>query len=209
MDWQDGYFKLFMGHVSEHMVFVGAVKSALAEYGIDGFVAHEDINPSKEWQDEIVDALSSCQAIAVFLHKGFHESAWTDQELGYCLARDVKVIPLRFDLIPYGFIGKFQAATCSQLNPEQVAKTIFDVLIKEARSEVEEAMVYAFANSTSYKQASDRSKRLEKVVKRWSVQMLDEMEKAIGENSQCTGAYNVPERIKRIVEKERPYASPF
>jgi hypothetical protein len=40
----------------------------------------------------------------------FHDSDWTDQEVGYALARRVPIISVRMGRDPYGFLGKFQAA---------------------------------------------------------------------------------------------------
>jgi hypothetical protein len=83
--WSPGRFRLFMSHVHADKLIVSAVKTALSLYGIDCFVAHEDIEPTKEWITEIETALDTCHAAAAFLTPTFHDSKWTDQELGYCL----------------------------------------------------------------------------------------------------------------------------
>jgi hypothetical protein len=46
---------------------------------------------------------------AALLTEGFHESAWTDQEVGFAFARGVQLVAVRLEVDPYGFIGKFQA----------------------------------------------------------------------------------------------------
>lgn len=51
------------------------------------FVAHAAINPTEEWQQVIEYALRSCDACAALLAPGFKESDWTDQEVGFCMAR--------------------------------------------------------------------------------------------------------------------------
>ena len=206
--WQDGYTRLFMTHVSSHKEFVGEVKTELADYGIDGFVAHEDIDPSKEWLEEIEEALQSCQALAVFLHDGFRESDWADQEVGYCLATHTKTIPLRFHMNPYGFISRYQAANCSHSSPTEVAATVFSALLADMKLQSENALVTAFANSKLYTEAVRRSKRLV-TIDSWSWPQLKEIEAAVRDNPQCAGAYFVPERIQEIIDTKGPDAAPF
>jgi hypothetical protein len=100
--WRDGGLRLFMSHLAIHQAEVGKIADRLALYGVDGFMAHTSIEPSAEWQDVIESALRSCDAMAVFLQSGFHESDWCDQEVGFVMARRVPVLPLRYDLNPYG-----------------------------------------------------------------------------------------------------------
>ena len=128
MDWRDGYQKLFMSHIATHKALVGEVAEELIDRGIHGFVAHNDISPSRSWEGEIKEALQTCDAMAAFLHEGFKESHWTDQEVGFCLARDVKIIPLRFDLDPYGFMGRYQAAPSRGKTAREIGDLVHDAL---------------------------------------------------------------------------------
>lgn len=49
--WKSGYFKLFLSHLSSFKVQTVHLQSVLKKYAISGFVAHEDIEPSREWQN--------------------------------------------------------------------------------------------------------------------------------------------------------------
>jgi len=53
-----------------------------------------------------MSALATCEALIAWLTPDFHESLWTDQEVGFCVGRSVLIIPIRVGLNPYGFIGK-------------------------------------------------------------------------------------------------------
>jgi hypothetical protein len=106
------------------------LKENLLVYGISCFVAHTDIRPAKAWQDEIENALSTMDAFVALMTENFHESDWTDQEVGFAFARGVPMIAVKFGRDPYGFIGKFQALTCSWTT---AAKEIAGVLIKHDR----------------------------------------------------------------------------
>src|SRR5207245_901609 len=77
--WPEGKFRLFLTHVSRHKASVSRLKDELKLRGVSGFVAHEDIEPSREWQDEIELALRSMHALAALITPDFHASLWADQ----------------------------------------------------------------------------------------------------------------------------------
>lgn len=101
--------RVFISHVSSFKKEAIVYKAYLNLFGINGFVAHEDIEPTKKWQDEIELALSTMDALLALLTPGSNESKWTDQEVGVAVGRRVPVIPIRIGLDPYGLIGKYQA----------------------------------------------------------------------------------------------------
>src|SRR5262249_54560409 len=102
----------------------------------DAFVAHEDIEPSLEWQDVIEEALKTCGAMVAWLTPDFPTSDWTDQEIGYCLARETLVIPVRVGLDPYGFVGKYQGlqgVPTAEGDPFAISTAIVEVLELESK----------------------------------------------------------------------------
>ncbi len=107
--WKPGYFRLFLSHRSESKVSAANLKVSLQNYGIDGFVAHEDITPSKEWELEIEAALFSLDALCAIVIPGFEKSRWCDQEVGIALGRRKMVFSIKKGKNPYGFFGKYQA----------------------------------------------------------------------------------------------------
>ena len=141
--WTPGYFRLFISHQSVHKLKATALKEGLKRYAISGFVAHEDINPTLEWQEEIEKALSSMDALTAILMPGFHESSWTDQEIGYALGRGSLVVPLRNGMDPYGFIGKVQGIQCLGKSVAQVANSVFQALASNGatRNKIATALV--------------------------------------------------------------------
>jgi hypothetical protein len=111
--WRADAYRVFLCHKAEVKKKVAELKEQLEPFGISAFVAHQDIHPTKEWQEEIENALASMDAFFALLTEKFHESQWTDQEVGYALARGLPMIAVKLGRAPYGFIGKFQALTCS------------------------------------------------------------------------------------------------
>lgn len=128
--WGDSGYRLFLSHKSEVKVEVAKLKEDLAFFGITCFVAHEDIKPTKEWQLEIENALDSMDALAALLIADFHNSDWTDQEVGFALGRGVPIVPVKLGQDPCGFIGKSQALSCTW---ETAAKEIAKILVKQEK----------------------------------------------------------------------------
>src|SRR6185437_50205 len=150
--WRDGYLRLFLSHVSQHKIQVSKLKGELLENGISAFVAHEDIEPNLEWQNEISLALRSMHALAALVTLDFHSSKWTDQEVGWALGRGVPVLPVRLGADPYGFVGKIQAVPGTLDVPEALAISITRALLRSSqlRGGMRSALVQALENSKSY-----------------------------------------------------------
>ena len=106
------YLFIFLSHKDEIKDEVQKLKEGLERYGVNAFVAHSDIPAGTEWQNEILGALEDMDAFVPVLTKDFPDSPWTDQEVGYAIAKGVPIVPIRLGLDPYGFMGKFQALTC-------------------------------------------------------------------------------------------------
>lgn len=123
--WKYNYYRLFISHLTVDKERATHVKDILMRYGIHCFVAHEDITPSKEWQVAIESALSSMDALCAILSPDFSKSNWCDQEVGYALGRHKLVIPIDCGLVPYGFMGKWQAIKAKGKSREEVAKAVF------------------------------------------------------------------------------------
>jgi hypothetical protein len=81
--WRTGMFRVFLTHLAAHRRLAADLQTALLEFGISAFVAHNDIEPTLEWQGEIETALATCDALVALLHPKFNASPWTDQEIGF------------------------------------------------------------------------------------------------------------------------------
>jgi hypothetical protein len=132
--WTPNHFRLFLSHLASFKERTYQLKQALLGFGISGFVAHESIEPTKEWQEEIEKALFSMDALAAIFMPGFKESNWIDQELGVAIGRNVLVIPIRKGLDPYGFIGKIQGFQAQGKTIVQVAQAIFEIIASNPKT---------------------------------------------------------------------------
>jgi hypothetical protein len=150
--WTSSRLRLFCSHLAEYRSHVGEVGDALSRFGIESFIAHDAIEPSKEWAQVLEGALASCDAMVVFLHPGLRESGWCGQEVGWVMGRKRPVLPLNYGLAPYGFIEKLQYQTCSNMDPQKIALVIVDWLTKtpSVHARLASGLVDSFAFSPSW-----------------------------------------------------------
>lgn len=126
--WKTGYYRMFISHKVENKISASNLKSCMEVYGISGFVAHEDIKPSKKWHQEILNALKTAHSLCAIITPNFITSTWCDQEVGFALGRGLLCIPIKKEADPYGLLGEFQAISSKGKDSYAVAKDIFDIL---------------------------------------------------------------------------------
>ncbi len=194
--WKEGFFRLFLSHVSAHKGAVAKLKNDLHVRGISAFVAHEDIAPSLEWQNEIELALRSMHALAALLTPDFHASNWTDQEIGFALGKGVLVVPVRFGADPYGFIGKVQAMSGSLEQPAMVASLLSTTLLNHpsTRRHMRRGLASAFEAADSFTNAITLSRAIS-TVEDFTEEEKALIQRACKENDHVFNATGVVPRV--------------
>ena len=200
--WRKGMFRLFMSHLATQRAFVGELQEALLTYGISSFVAHNDIEPTAEWQAQIETALSTCEALVALLHERFHASYWTDQEIGFAMGRGAPAFSIRLGETPYGFIGRFQAFNGNGKTPAELARELFDSFRKNKQTQrrMSAVLVELFEESGSFAQAKERIGYLEKL-EVWDPSYSARIGTAAEINSQVASSFGVPTRVKALISK--------
>lgn len=198
--WQPGMVRLFISHLSAEKTFASEIRDEATVFGISGFVAHEDIAPSAEWLRTIEEALQTCDAFALVLTKGFQSSVWTDQETGFALSRRVVIAPVRVDLLPYGFVSRYQAVDGRARDSKKIAEALLDLLLTDPRTseETARALISAFEKSRLWSEAIATSKAIESRPEILTTDFKRRLRAAVTDNPQIASAYYVPERIARI-----------
>lgn len=181
--WGEGSFRVFLSHKSEVKKETAGLKEQLRQFGISCFVAHDDIEPTKEWQDEIENALASMDGFVALLTENFHDSNWTDQEVGFAFARGVPIIAVRLGKDPYGFIGKFQGLATSW---GDAAGGIMKLLLKNERAL--SAYLDAVKNCPSWDAGNTLGTALPSL-KSLSSSQIDELVKNYNENRELRGSF--------------------
>jgi predicted butyrate kinase (DUF1464 family) len=173
--------------------------ASLSGYGVNGFVAHEDIEPTKEWEDEIRLALTTCDALACLLTDGFGSSKWTDQEVGFAIGRGTLVVPIRLGMDPYGFMARHQGYSGISASRSEIAHALVKILAKHdlTRVKMANALVSSFERSDSFVTAKWRVNNLE-LVQHWSTELVERVNRASADNYQIAHAFGVPDRVRRF-----------
>ena len=200
--WRKGMFRVFVTHLAIHRDFAGELQEALLKFGVSCFIAHNDIEPTQEWQTQIETALATCDTLVALLHKNFHLSKWTDQEIGFSMGRGVPAFAVRFDQDPYGFIGRFQAFNGTGKTAAVLGRELFDAYRKNKQTQrrMSEVLVGLFEESISFAEAKARIGYLEDL-EIWEPSFSTRIRSAAKTNSQVSGSWGVPERVEKLVRK--------
>jgi len=206
--WRKRMFRLFVSHLSTEKVFAAELQEALLRFGISSFVAHNDIEPTLEWQAQIEMALATADSLVALLHPKFHSSNWTDQEIGFAMGRNLPVFAVRFGQDPYGFIGRFQGFSGLGKTAEMIARELFDSYRKNKQSQrrMAENLLSLYEDSCSFADAKARIGYLEEL-EVWQSSFTPRVEAALAANSQISGSWGVPERVVALTKKWSTYVA--
>ena len=198
--WQTGALRLFVSHLARYRKFAGQLRDDLEQFGISAFVAHDDIEPTSEWQTQIELALATCDAMVALLHPAFHKSDWTDQEIGYAMGRGLLIATVRLGTDPYGFIGRFQALEGINKTTAELADELFGILRYQHRTRetMARAVVNSFAQSTSHR-AAQRNMKLLRRLTYWDPSLSTIARRALEENDQLHDAHYIPQKLERFI----------
>ena len=117
--------RIFVSHSAAARGTFEELEAAFATLGANFFLAHDDIEGGEEWRAALLRALSSMDALVTIHSAGFAQSAWTNQEVGYALARDVPIVPILNGDVPAGFLSQIQGFRWQAGQEAQLARTIF------------------------------------------------------------------------------------
>ncbi len=198
--WDEGCFRLFVSHLADHKNDAVYLKNGMLKYGISCFVAHRDIEPSKEWINEIELGLKTSDALVALLRPGFHASKWTDQEIGYAMGRDLLVTSVRLGEDPYGFIGRYQAIASTDW-PE-IVQHLLEVLIsnKKTKKNMTRAALHVLSQSNTFAEAKENMDLIEKLTY-WDLENEKRIQEILDENGQVKDSWGVESRIKAFNAK--------
>jgi len=200
--WEAYHFKIFISHVANHKKQARELKIAFKKFGATSFVAHEDIEPTKKWLDEIKSALLSMDSIVALVTPDFIQSKWCDQEVGIAMGLGRLVVPVRMGADPYGFLGKYQGLASFGKTMDQVASEVFSIVAINdmTRLKVASALVEQIYRSNTYAE----SKRLTDLLERLPVITSDNarlLNQAVTDNSQVNESFGVSNRIASLLQK--------
>jgi len=177
------------------------VKDELSGYGIRCFLAHDDIKPSAQWVREIRRALRTCDVFLPILTDDFHQSKWTDQEVGWALSRNILIVPLKVTVTPYGFLGAYQAVKCDATALGAACTATIDALLEQKpqlHPRFIEGFIPVFADSSSFDEAGRRARVLQKC-RGYTQSHVRKIARATIDNRQIHGSRTAHDSLARFL----------
>lgn len=152
----------FLSYAQNGKYIAGTFRTLLASFAINSFLAHEDIEPSLEWQGSILEQLRACDVFIPILTTDYPESHWTDQETGIAFGLGKAIAPLKVDIDPYGFIGKYQALKATTSLSKELCLKLVKSFEKDTRlgPKVRAGVIDLLLKSWSFKEAADNASLL-------------------------------------------------
>lgn len=199
--WEPGHFRLFLSHLSEFRKKTGLLQQKLKKYGILSFVAHADIEPTKKWQKEIEKALHSMDALATILMPGFKESDWTDQEVGFAVAKGKLVVPVMKGLNPYGFISKYQGFNAIGKSVSEVGRNLFEIISSHEKtgSKMMKNFIESIINSKDIKEVNTKLDIIEEY-EGFPISHLKRLREKAGAYQVFTNNSDIKSRLNKLLE---------
>jgi len=142
--------RAFISYSTDDDRIASIVKHELEKFGIEAFLAHEDVKPTYEWQKAILSRLIDSDIFVPILTDNFYNSPWTDQETGVAIGRGKIIAPIMIGVeSPQGFLGAWQGRIVKQGNYSQAIKALIRVLLEEPLFEpsLRERIIFQFENN--------------------------------------------------------------
>jgi len=194
--------KVFLSHLATHKVTTQELSKELEFFGMSGFVAHEDIEPTQEWQTRIEEELLAMDGLVALLVEGFSESNWCDQEVGAAVGRQVPFIAIKQGIDPYGFVGKYQALQGTGFSSKELAKRICELFLAEPNTgpKITASLVQQLIVSRSW----ERSRQLIRLIEKSKYLTADDkvaMQRAAINNKEVREAFDGEQMISHTIDK--------
>ncbi|MBU4246309.1 toll/interleukin-1 receptor domain-containing protein [archaeon] len=213
--------KIFLSHADRDKLLASKIKAGLGTYGLNVFLAHEDINPTSDWSAVLIDELEMCDIFIALLTPNYKEADYPDQEAGIAYYMTTKynkvILSLSTERTPHGFLCKFQSLKIDEFlldigkgKPFHFCKAVLTALYenKLCKERIKTSLIDTFCNSHSFEQSSRTIYMVYRLLhpKLLTSEEADRLVDAALINCQIYGAAGVIERLKTVVEKH--YAEP-
>lgn len=196
--------RIFFSYSTKDKQIVGELKQHLELLGFEVFLAHEDIEPCIEWQEDIIKNLLRSDVFIPLFTNDFKESGWTDQEIGIAIAGDKFIIPLQTNVAPYGFIGKIQSLKINEDNLEETTHEIVKLIKTKSKfkEDIKSFVINSLASSTSWVKAKARARQLVDF-ESFSPEEINRIHKAIVENSEVYESFGARDVLPNFFIKHK------
>jgi len=176
-----------MSYQTENRAVATRVSQMLTTLGIQAFMAHEHIEVSMQWRDEILRQIGLADLFIPILNQQYYSSIWCKQESGIVAFRRITVIPLSIDgSIPLGALRNIQSTLIDPNTP--IYANIFPGLALQHIGFFVSAITRVIAESRSYREAENNFDLIITYLPRATDQQVVELLNASNHNNQIANA---------------------
>lgn len=200
--WNNTGLRVFISHVSAKKAVARSVADQLSPFGLDCFVAHDDIEPTADWAKEIQAALRTCDVMIALMSEGFRESAWCDQEVGAAVGRMIPIISLHYDHPPHGFAGLIQGIPVKGKDQKQVLPQVLVQIIKNPSTAgaASLALARALRHSTNWSMSNSIAGLFQHVI-RLDSEAVRLIQEAVADNGEVSGSNAATTDIPALMDR--------
>ena len=201
--------KVFISYSIKDRKLAKQLKKCLLAYGLNVFLAHDDIEASAQWSNVILAALKESEVFLPLLTKVFPDSKFTDQETGIALAHGKLIIPLKVDLDPHGFIGAIQAQRLNADDPTLACTKIAKIVGKNptVQERFFDGLVQMFVDSFSFVEAGRVAEMLLDF-DGYTPQHVRQVLLAIIENDQIYQSFKADRHVREFIDLHKSDVDP-
>lgn len=197
--------KAFISYSSEEKKVAGLLKSFLKELcGYEVFTAHDDMIPTTDFKDGIIRAIKESDFFIPLISDAFSRSVYTDQEIGMAIGLDKKIIPVKLNKNPYGFISDYHALSANPDSIESLKELASKIGILAVKhfigadwEKAKNSIVMALSKSQHYRHSNTIIKILCEGNKYNNAQ-LKTITDAIKTNKEVQGAFELPNLLSML-----------
>lgn len=157
---------IFISYSTQDKELAGNLKRSFEEYDVvNCFLAHDDIAPGSQWEQEILINLEKADFFIPLQTSHLKGSYWCQQEAGFALASKIKIVPFLPDVNgvdPVGFYSKFQGFKIKTSDIRESIKYWLikeGIISKESHDELQKRILL-FSTSASFAQAGEYTSSL-------------------------------------------------
>lgn len=209
--------RLFLSYSHKDNRIAGAIKEAFNHYGMEAFLAHEDIRVGQEWRNTILNNLKQFDVLVAVISKNFPDSNWTDQEVGFAICQGKTIVPVSIDgQMPYGFLEMIQTLTkfeCREYKKNRYSsemildckESVFEIIRIiaskiELKENLKDSLIRSLSNIGTYANAEKHFEILESL-QPFSKEQINEIINQSIQNNQIYPANGCRIILKELIER--------
>lgn len=140
--------------------YASALREELAILGINAIMASRSIRPGAVWAQTILEHLEASSALLCIASRGYTDSAWCQQEIGWAIGRSIPALWIRYDSTEQsvGFLkDKQELRATNPVNEAEIARAVGAWLVREqeTQEETRATLLRALTFSSTYQQTRD------------------------------------------------------